>query len=127
MDEPFVSYAFRDLPRKKIVKYAAQYEGVDMARLIGANEENFPFLIQQSDDSYSVMFWNVYHGIMVHLDEDQVRDYATANYLRKHAYPVFTSSQEAEKWAKENDWPRKPWPGGVMVQREMEKPGSRIT
>jgi hypothetical protein len=111
MNEQFVSYAFRDLPRKKIVKYARQYEGVDMARLIGADEENFPFLIQVSDIDYSVMFWNVYNGMMLHLDEDQVRDYAMAKYLREHAYPVFASLQEAEKWAHEHDWPRKPRPG----------------
>jgi hypothetical protein len=115
MDEPFVSYAFRDLPRKKIVKYAAQYEGVNMARLMGANEENFPFLIQDGDDHYLVMVWNVYNGMMEHLDEDPVRDYATANYLRENAYPVFTSLQEAEKWAREHDWPRKPRPGGSSM------------
>jgi hypothetical protein len=50
MDQRFVSYAFRDdLSRKKIVKYAAQYDGVDMARLLGADEENLPFLIQDGD------------------------------------------------------------------------------
>ena len=44
MEREFVSYAYQDLPRKKIKKYAAQYEGVDMATLIGADEDNFPFL-----------------------------------------------------------------------------------
>lgn len=107
MDEQFVSYAFQDLPRKKVVKYAAQYDGVDMARLMGADEENFPFLIQDGDEGYSIMFWNVYNGIMALHDEDSVRAYATLNYLKKHGYPVFTSFQEAEGYARENGWPRK--------------------
>jgi hypothetical protein len=116
MDEQFVSHAFQGLPRKKIVRYAAQYEGVDMARLMGADEENFPFLVQDGDRGYLVMFWNVYHGIMAHLDEDPVRAYATANYLKEHAYPVFASLQEAEKWSQEHDWPRKPRPGDKSVR-----------
>ena len=97
MDEQFVSYAFQVLPRKKIVKYAAQYDGVDMARLIGAGEENFPFLIEGGDHNYFVMFWNVYFGVMAHLDEDPVRHYATANYLRANAYPVFASTPGSGK------------------------------
>ena len=117
MDEQFVSYAFQDLPRKKVVKYAAQYDGVDMARLMGADEENFPFLIQDGDNDY-VMFWNVYNGMMVHLDEDSVRAYATAKYLKEHAYPVFASTQDAERWAQEHDWPRKPRAGGKSACAE---------
>ena len=78
MAHEFVSYAFQDLPRKKIKKYAAQYLGVDMAALI-----------------------------MALLDEDSVRHYATVVYLREHAYPVFAKLCEAEKWAAEHEWPRK--------------------
>ncbi len=89
MVEEYVSYAFQDLPRKKIVKYAAQYEGVDMARLIGADEDDFPFLIRSGEDEHLVMFWNVYNGMMGHLDEDPVRAYATVRYLRENAFPVF--------------------------------------
>ncbi len=44
MNEPFVSYAFQDY-REGSQKYAAQY-AADMARLMGADEENLPFLIQ---------------------------------------------------------------------------------
>ncbi len=40
MDEPFVSHAFQDLPRKKVVEHGAQYDGIDMAHLMGADEEN---------------------------------------------------------------------------------------
>jgi hypothetical protein len=111
----FVSYAFQDLPRKKVKKYAAQYEGVDMAALIGADEDNFPFLIRSDPDSrddepdaFEVMVWNAYNGMMARWDEDPVRHYAAVLYLREHAYPVFTSFCEAERWALEHDWPRKP-------------------
>jgi hypothetical protein len=107
MGAEFVSYAFQDLPRKKIVKFARQYEGVDMAKLMGADEENFPFLIRTGEGEYSVMFWNVYCGMMIRSDEDDVRDYAIAKYLRDHAYPVFGSIEEAEIYARERDWPRR--------------------
>ena len=107
MGAEFVSYAFKDLPRKKIVKFARQYEGVDMAKLMGADEENFPFLVRTSDDEYEAMFWNVYCGMMTILDEDGVRAYAFAHYLRDNAYPVFGSIEEAENYARERDWPRK--------------------
>ena len=107
VDGDYISYAFRDLPRKKIVKYAAQYEGVDMAELMGADEDNLPFLIRYGDADYRVMFWNAYNGPMTLMDDDSVRAYATARYLRENAYPVFGSSEEAETYAQENDWPRK--------------------
>ncbi len=115
MEREFVSYAFQDLPRKEIKKYAAQYEGVDMAALIGADEDNFPFLIRNDPNSrddepsaFHVMVWNAYNGMMACLDEDSVRHYATVLYLREHAYPNFANFREAEKWAAEHDWPRKP-------------------
>ena len=115
MEREFVSYAFQDLPRKKIKKYAAQYEGVDMAALIGADEDNFPFLIRNDPDSsdddpgaFHVMVWNAYNGMMERLDEDSVRHYATVLYLREHAYPTFANFREAEKWSVQHDWPRKP-------------------
>ena len=115
MAREFVSYAFQDLSRKEVKKYAAQYEGVDMAALLGADEDNFPFLIRddpsgRDDDpgAFHVMVWNAYNGMMAHLDEDLVRHYATVLYLREHAYPIFASFREAEKWAADHEWPRKP-------------------
>jgi hypothetical protein len=115
MAREFVSFAFQDLPRMEIKKYAAQYEGVDMAALIGADEDNFPFLIHDhpngrddEPDAFQVMVWNAYNGMMAHLDEDSVRHYATVVYLREHAYPVFANFREVEKWAAEHRWPRKP-------------------
>ncbi len=115
MAREFVSYAFQDLPRKKVKKYVTQYEDVDMAALIGADEDNFPFLIRPAPTScdddpstFQVMVWNAYNGMMVRLDDDLVRHYATVLYLQKHAYPVFASFEDAEKCAAEHEWPRKP-------------------
>lgn len=112
MHREFVDYAFQDLPRKKIKEYAAQYDGVDMAVLIGADQENFPFLIRsdtlctkESGIAFQVMVWNTSIGIMTHLDEDPVRVYATVRYLQENAYPVFETLEEATN----HDWPRKTW------------------
>ena len=111
MAHEFINYAFQNLARKKIKKYAAQYEGVDMAEVLGADDDNFPFLIRQDrnrrddePDAFQVMMWNAYNGVMEYTDEDSVRYYATVLYLRAHAYPVFTSFREAEKWVAEHDW-----------------------
>ncbi|RYD68280.1 MAG: hypothetical protein EOP83_01100 [Verrucomicrobiaceae bacterium] len=101
-----VSYAFRDdLSRKQIIKLARQYDGVDMAASIGADEDNFPFVIE--GENSSVCFWNAYSGIMTWPDEDPVLRYAAAQYLREKAYPVFKSVEEVKRYAKEHDWPRK--------------------
>src|SRR5262249_11521987 len=111
----FISYAFQDLPRKKVKEYAAQYEGVDIAALIGADEDNFPFLIRcnpnsrdDEADAFQVLVWNAYNGMMAHLGEDPARHYAAAKYMREHTYPVFAGFREAARWAVEHDWPRKP-------------------
>jgi hypothetical protein len=86
-----------------------------MATLIGADEDNFPFLIRNDPngrdddpDAFQVMLWNAYTGMMARLDEDSVRAYATVQYLREHAYPTFANFREAERWAVEHNWPRKP-------------------
>ena len=106
METEFTSYAFQDVPLKKIRKYAVQYEGVNMANLIGADEENFPFLVRAEDECHMVMFWNKCNGPMIHLDEDCVRQYATVQYLLEHAYPVFDSLHAANEYAMSRDWPR---------------------
>jgi hypothetical protein len=64
MNRDFVSYAFQDLPRKKIKKYAAQYDGVNMAELMGADEDNYPFLVRSADGEFQVMIWNAYNGMI---------------------------------------------------------------
>src|SRR5688572_6731305 len=107
MERDFVSYAFLDLPPKKIKKYAAQYVGVDMTEFLGADEDNFPFLVRIRDENYAVRIWNAYNGIMEYSDEDPVRFYATVKFLNDNAYPVFASLEAAEKWATEHRWPRK--------------------
>ena len=107
MDTDFTSYAFQDLPTKKIKKYAAQYDGVDMTLLLGADDDNFPFLIRTEGEEHQLMIWNSYNGIMEHTDEDPVRAFATVQYLRDRAYPVFDSLDSAERWARDHDWPRK--------------------
>lgn len=107
MDSQFIDYAFQDLPRKKIVKYARQYEGVNMAEWAGANADRMPFLIQDGPDDFTVMFWNFENGVSMLLDEDSVRHYATVKYLIEHDVPVFRSTADAEDWAKTHNWPRK--------------------
>ena len=101
-----ISYAYQVLTRKKIIKYARQYKDINMAKLIGADKDNFPFVIEEGE-SENVYFWNKYNGIVIHVDEDPVRLYATIKYLKESAYPVFKSFEEAEKHAKDRDWPRK--------------------
>ncbi|MGI9456568.1 MAG: hypothetical protein ACR2NU_08400 [Aeoliella sp.] len=107
MDSDFTSYAFQDLTLRKIKKYAAQYDGVDMTLLLGADDDNFPFLIHTVDDEYQLMIWNAYNGIMEHTDEDPVRAFATIQFLRDRAYPVLDSLDAADQWARQHDWPRK--------------------
>lgn len=116
MDSEFVSYAYKDLPHKKIKKYAVQYDGVDMTEFLGADEDNFPFLLRVGSDDFNVMIWNAYSGFLQHLDEDQVREYATVKYLLDHAYPVFDSMTAAQKWAEDHDWPRKQLGANQEVQ-----------
>jgi hypothetical protein len=103
----FVSYAFKDLSHKEIRKYASQYEGVDMATLMGADEDNFPFLVKDTDGGFDVFWWCSYSGLLYMIDEDSVRAYATVAYLMDHAYPRFESIEDAKAWAKSHDWPLK--------------------
>ena len=113
----FISYAHQDLSRKKIIKYAEQYDGVDMSALIGADDSNFPFLIRCGDDQYDIMFWQRSCGMMEHLDEDSVRGYATVKYILDRAYPVFDSVADAEKYAIEHNWPRGPFPQNSKAEQ----------
>jgi hypothetical protein len=107
-DRKFVSYAFEDLDYNTVKNHSRQYEGVDMAKLIGADEDNFPFLIQADDDEYDLMFWNPYNGIMMRIDEDSVRAYAAKQFFKDNAYPIFANYAEAEAYAVSHHWPRKP-------------------
>ena len=107
MDTQFTSYAFQDLSRKKIKKYAAQYNGVDMVALLGVDEDENPFLVRAYEDEYQLLIWNAHNGAMEFTIEDPVFAYAVVQYLLDNAYPVFDSYAEAEKWAIDHDWPRK--------------------
>ena len=102
----FISYAHQELARKRIIKYASQYKDVNMAKLIGVDEDHFPFIVDDGS-TVSVCFWNPYSGIMMHLDEDQVREHATLEYLREHTYPIFSSFKAAENHSAKREWPRK--------------------
>jgi len=107
MKEMYQSYAHQELPLSKIKILAKQYNGVDMWELMGKDEDDFPFLIWISDDDYQVMFWSKYNGMMAGLDEDPVRDYAFAHWLKNNAHPVFGSLEKANKYAEDHQWPRK--------------------
>ena len=78
-----------------------------MWALHGMDEDYFPFLIWESEDDYQIMFWSKYDGMMAHLDEEPVRDYAFALWLKENGHPVFETLGDAEKYAKEHSWPRK--------------------
>jgi hypothetical protein len=71
------------------------------------DEDYFPFLIWRSEDDYQIMFWSKYDGMMAHLDEDPVRDYAFAMWLRESAHSTFKTLADASKYAEEHEWPRK--------------------
>ena len=107
MARNFKSYAHKDLTIEEIRNLAKQYIDIDMWALHGMDEDYFPFLIWESEDNYQIMFWSKYDGMMAHLDEDPVRDYAFALWLKENAHPVFETLGDAEKYAKEHSWPRK--------------------
>ena len=107
MTERFKSYAHQDLPVKEIKKLAIQYQDTDMWALHGMDEDYFPFLIWTDEDDYQIMFWSKYDGMMAYLDEDPVRNYAFAVWLKESAHPIFKTLAEAEKFAEEREWPRK--------------------
>ena len=106
----FTSYAHQDLDRKKIIKYAKQFDGVDVTQLIGADDSKFPFLVRSDDDTYELLFWNRTCGMMIYIDEDPVRAYATLQYMLERAYPVFDSIEQAEQWSVAHALPRGPFP-----------------
>lgn len=107
MNKNFQSYAHQDLSLEEIKLYAKQYDDVDMWKLYGMDEDNFPFLIWESEDDYSVMFWSKYSGMMACANDDEVFDYAFASWLKENAHPVFSSFTDAQAYAEEHKWPRK--------------------
>jgi hypothetical protein len=102
----FTSYAHQDLSKEKIIQYAAQYDGINMAELLGADENRFPFVVDDGAMAF-VCYWDPYSGIIIDPGEDPVRAYAAQQYLRENVYPVFESLEAAEKYSMEREWPRK--------------------
>lgn len=101
----FISYADQELTREEVIQHALQYEIVNMAELIGANEDHFPFIVDDGD-VLSICFWNLFSGITLELYEDPVLMYAVQKYLKDNAYPVFKSFKEAKAYSIKRDWPR---------------------
>ncbi len=108
MKKQFTTYGGQTLSLSEVAEFARQYEGVNMAELMGADPNNFPFLICHAEGSPTIMIWNKPRGMVAHVDEDPVRHHATVAYLREHAYPEFRSIGEAEAYAREHDWPLEP-------------------
>jgi hypothetical protein len=101
------SYAFQDLPRKRIKKLAAQFSDEEVRQSLGEDDHNRAFIFEQPDGTASVMRWNAFNGPMIILDDDSVRAYAQLDYLRRHGYPCFRSLDEIQIHAERHSWPRK--------------------
>jgi len=108
MKSKLKSYSDQALSDGQIRELARQYDGIDMATLIGANENNFPFIVKISGDESIVMMWNKPNGMMAVADDDPVRMFATVQFLREKAYPEFDSLEEAEEYARKQNWPLDP-------------------
>lgn len=107
------SYAFQDLPLKRIKKLAAQFTDAEVRESICEDEDNRAFLFEMPDGRASLMLWNAFNGPMGCLDDDSVRAYAQVQYLRRHDYPVAHSTDEIYALADRYSWPRK----GPYAQR----------
>lgn len=104
---PMRSYAFQELPLKRIKKLASEFSEEEVLESIGENEDNRAFLFEMPDGRASLMLWNAFHGPMSCLDDDSVRAYAQVQYLRQHDYPVARSLDEIHDLADRHSWPRK--------------------
>ncbi len=101
------SYAFQDLPRKRIKKLAAQFSDDEIRQSLGEDDDNRAFIFEQPGGTPSFMLWNAFNGPMGILDDDSVRAYAQLDYLRRHSYPCFRSLDEVHTYAEQHSWPRK--------------------
>jgi hypothetical protein len=100
------SYAFQDLPPKKIKKYASRFTDDEIRASLGEDADNLPFLVEEHG-FLTIMFWNAYCGPMICMDDDSVRAYAQVEYLRRNGYPCLKSVEEIEPYASMHNWPRK--------------------
>jgi hypothetical protein len=101
------SYAFEDLPPKRIKKLAAQFSDAEVRASLAEDEDNRAFILELPSGNASVMYWNAYNGPMGVIDEDSVRAYAQLEFLRRHGYPTFRSLEEIQAYATLHSWPRK--------------------
>ena len=114
-DRQFKSYANVDLPRKKIKKYAAQYDCVDMvellAFLLAETEEIIPYVLRVLEDQEWLRYGYVSGERAGEFTfDDPVWEYATVQYLIRNGYPVFESDSVAEAFFDpHNDELRKKW------------------
>ena len=89
-----------------VAKAIKQYADVDMWELTGKSETAFPFLIWQSESDFSIMYWTRHSGMIPRVDNDPVRNYAFAIWLKDNVHPVFANLAEAMHYALECEWPR---------------------
>lgn len=89
------------------IRNAAQaYADVDMWEFTGKSETEFPFLIWQNESDFTIMYWTRHSGMMPRVDNDSVRNYAFAMWLKDNVHPVFANLAEAMQYALEREWPR---------------------
>jgi hypothetical protein len=101
------SYAFQDLPPKRIKKLAAQFSDAEIQESLFEDDDNRLFIFETPGGTAEVMVWNAFNGPMTILDEDSVRAYAQLDYLRRHGYPSFHSFDDVQVHAEKYSWPRK--------------------
>ncbi|MCC9641610.1 hypothetical protein LOC71_04940 [Rhodopirellula sp. JC740] len=108
-DYRIISYAHENFTAEQLPRFAAQYDGVNMAALKGATEDRFPFLVRSDTHplGYNGCWWNPYCGITIEMNDDAVQDYAFVAYLLENAYPRFDSFDAADDWAAIHNWPLK--------------------
>jgi len=100
------SYAFQDLPPKRIKKLASKFSDEEVRASLREDDDNRAFILDQHGVA-AVMYWNAFWGPMAVMDDDSVRAFAQAEYLRRHNYPCFKSYDEIDAYATSHHWPRK--------------------
>ena len=109
------SYAFQDLPPKRIKKLAALFSVAEVRESLAEDDDHRAFIFEPAGSAASVMFWNAFHGPMAVLDDDSVRAYAQLDFLRRHGYPCFHSLDEIHAYAERHSWPRKNRPANERI------------
>jgi hypothetical protein len=100
------SYAFQDLPQKRIKKLAIRLTDDEIRASLQEDSENIAFIYEDSG-AQSVMYRNAHNGPMAVFDDNSVRAYAQLELLRRRGAPVLRSVEEIEAYATLHNWPRK--------------------